>query len=127
MICLYSAQSPFAVGVYFRSVSNPFYIRSMSAINLYVAVYDFYSLLKSAHAGQQFVCGRKNDSDNLATLIPIVLALASNVSLNHTLCLHAFLLLFFRLCCSTVHQVMALALELTDIHTYRLHAQADRC
>ena len=29
---------------------------------LHVAVYYFYSLLKSAHAGQQFACGRKKDA-----------------------------------------------------------------
>ena len=74
-------------------------------------MYYFYSLLKSAHAGQQFACGGKNDSDSLTAPISIVLTLASHASFNHTLCLRAFLLLFFRLCRSTVHQVMALALE----------------
>ena len=56
----------------------------------------FYSLLKRAHAGQQFACGRKKATDSLTALIWIVLALASHASLYHTLCLRAFSLLFFR-------------------------------
>ena len=66
-------------------------------------------------------------SDTLTTPILIVLPLTSHASLNHTLCLHAFLLLFFRLCRSTVLQGMALALQLTTyVCTYRLHVQVDR-
>ena len=49
-----SIRSPCA----FPSVSNTLHIRS---IFLLVTVYDFYSLLKSAHAGQQFACGTKKD------------------------------------------------------------------
>ena len=51
----------------------------------------------------------------------IVLALTSHDSLDHTLCLYAFLFVFFRLCRSTVHQGMALALQLTYVRAYRLH------
>ena len=70
------------------------------------------------------VVGRKIAGLNAP--IRIVLALASHASLlNHTLCLHAFLLLFFRLCRSTVRQIMALALELPYVRTYRLHVQTD--
>ena len=54
------------------------------------------------------VVGRKIAS--LTAPTRIVLALASHASLNHTLCLRAFLL--FRLCRSTARQFMALALEL---------------
>ena len=52
-----------------------------------MTVYDFYSLLKSAHAGQQFACGTKKDSKSYRPdmYIIIVLALASHASLNHTL------------------------------------------
>ena len=103
MIHSYSFQSPFEVSAEFPSVLNPFYICYVFEIHVHVckllheAVYDFYSLLKSVHAGQQFVCGRKKDSDSLTTLIWTVLALVSHASLNHTLCLRAFLLLFLQL------------------------------
>ena len=103
MICSYSFQSPFEVCALFLSISNLLYIRDKL---LHVAVYDFYSLLKSVHAGQQFVCGRKRDSDSLTALIWTVLTLASHASLDHKLCLRAFLLLFLRLCRSTVRQVI---------------------
>ena len=75
MIRSYSFQPPFEVCAHFLSISNPFYIRSVFAISLNVTVYDFYSLLKSVHAGQQFSCGRKKDSDSLTAPIQIVLML----------------------------------------------------
>ena len=114
MIRSLSVQSLFEVHVHFPSVSNPFYICFVFAISLHMAVYDFDSLLKRAHAGQQFACSKKNDSDSLNALIPTVLAtvlaLASHASLNHTLGCFVFIL-FFRLCHSTVHQGMALVLQ----------------
>ena len=90
MIRSYSVQSLFEVHVHFPSVSNPFYICSVFAISLHVTVYDFYSSLKSTHAGQHFACSRKKDSDSLTAPILTVLALVSHASLNHTLCLRAF-------------------------------------
>ena len=48
-----------------------------------------------------------------------------HVFLNHTLYLHDFSLLFFRLC---IHQVMVWLLKVcTYICTYRLHVQVERC
>ena len=55
-----------------------------------MSVYDFYSLSKSMYAGQQFACSRKKESDSLAAVRRIILALMSHASLNHTLCIHAF-------------------------------------
>ena len=82
-----------------KSVRIPFNLRSKSVrifhqfqIHfhlLYVAVYDFYSLLKSAHAHQKLTCGRKKERIFLFPIL-IVLAPASQASLNHTLCLHVF-------------------------------------
>ena len=57
-------------------------------------------------------CAVERKIASLTAPIRIVLMLASHTLLNHTLCLCAFLLLFFRLCRSTVRQIMALALEL---------------
>ena len=48
------------------------------------------------------MCGKKKDNNSLTAPIQIVLALASDATLNHTLYLRAFLLVFFRLCRSTV-------------------------
>ena len=45
--------------MYFPSVSNLFYIRTMSAISLQVEVYGFHR----AHAGQQLTCGKNKDSE----------------------------------------------------------------
>ena len=87
-----SVQSPCAFSVHFKSVLYSFYVCNQL---LHMAIYDCYSLLKSAHAGQQFACSRKKDSDSLTAPIWIVLASASHASLNHTLCLCDFLLLFF--------------------------------
>ena len=56
-------------------------------ISLHMAVYDFYSLLKSAHACQLFTCSKKKESDSFTASIKIVLVLASYASLNYTLCL----------------------------------------
>ena len=79
---------------------------------LHVAVHYFYCLVKSMYAGQQFACGRKKD---IGRKIAIVLALASHVSLDHTL-FNVFFLLFFLLSRSTVCQIMALALELLYVY-----------
>ena len=80
----YICQSPFEVCAHFPSVSNLF---SYSFHLLHVEVYDFYNLLKSVHAGQQFACGSKKDSNNLTGPIRIVLVLTSHASLKHILCL----------------------------------------
>ena len=64
----YSFQSLFEVRAHFPSVLNPFHIHL-----LHVAVYDFYSLLKSVRAHQQLTCGRKKEQI-LPFPIPIVLA-----------------------------------------------------
>ena len=106
-IRLYPFQPPFEVRVHFPSVSN----HSYSFHILHVVVYDFYILLNSVHAGQQFVCGRKKDSESYRSDTDSLNACFTTL-LNHTLCLCAFLLLYFRLCRSTVRQIMALALEL---------------
>ena len=82
-----SVRSLYTFSVLFESISYSLHVRDQL---LHVAVYDFYSLFKSMHAGQQFTCGRKNDSNSLTALIRIVLALASHASLNHTHCLRAF-------------------------------------
>ena len=94
-----SVLSQCRISVCFESVLYLLRVRDTCTVRklLHEAVYDFYSLLKSVHAGQQFVCGRKKDSDSLTTLIWIVLALASHTSLDHKLCLRAFLLLFLQL------------------------------
>ena len=52
-----SVQNPCAISVLYESVF--IFIPSF-----HVAVYDFYSLLKSVHVGQQFPCGRKKDSES---------------------------------------------------------------
>ena len=86
MICSYSFQSPFEVRAHFPSVSNPFYICSMFAIQLlHVAVYEFYTSLKSVHAGKQFACSRKKNSDSVTAVIRSLSAHV-HASLNHTLC-----------------------------------------
>ena len=66
MICSYSFQYLFEVCALFLSISNLLYIRDQL---LHEAVYNFYSLLKNVHAGQQFVCGRKRDSDSLSACV----------------------------------------------------------
>ena len=71
-IHLYSIQSPFTFSVHFESGYFVVHVRDCMW-----AVYDFYSLLKSVHAGQQFACGRKKDSDILTTPTRIVLVLTS--------------------------------------------------
>ena len=121
VICSRSVRIPFniclcAFSICFESVLYPFYIRDQL---LHVAFYDFHSFLKSAHAGQQFVCG------SLTASIQIFLVVASHASLEHTLCFRSF-----RLCRSTVHQVVSSAIQLcmyVYIHTYRLHEQVERC
>ena len=57
-------------------------------------------------------------------LLWVVIALTLHVSLNQTLLLMCFLLLFFQLC---VHQVIALALEGMYIRAFRLHVHVGRC
>ena len=84
---LISVQNMCALFVGFGSVL-------FSCSRLHMALHDYYTLLKSVHASQQFACGRKKDGDSLTTPIRIFLSLASHVSLKHTFCLHAYLLLF---------------------------------
>ena len=88
-----------------------FYVRPVFVISLHVMVYGFYRVRMQDRSS--YAVRRKTAL--LTILLRIVLAHASPTSLNHTLCLHAFLLLFFRL---YAHLVMASSLEGSYIHTY---------
>ena len=106
----YSVQFLFEVRVHFLAILKLFYVVPCSRLSC-MWQFHFYNLLKSEHASQQFVCDSKNDSESLTASILIVFALASQALLNRTLCLCAFLLMFFQLLCTTVHQVLFLPLE----------------
>ena len=59
-----SARIPFNLHLKSVCISVSFKYASYSFHLLHVVVYYFYSLLKSAHAGQQFACSRKKDSES---------------------------------------------------------------
>ena len=90
----------------FLSVSNTLHIRSM-----HVVVYYFYSLLKSAHAGQQFACSRKKDSESYHPDMHSLSACVTCFTQFHT-SFFAPVLLTRR---STVRQIVGLVLELLYI------------
>ena len=50
-----------------------------------MAVYDFYNLLKSTHAGQQFTCGRKKDSESYCSDTDSLSARVTHFAQSHTL------------------------------------------
>ena len=45
-------------------IFRPFESVSYSFFLFQVVVYEFHSLLKSVHAGQQFACSRKKDNES---------------------------------------------------------------
>ena len=112
-----SVRSLCAFSVRFESISYSFHL-------LHVAVYDFYSSVKSMQAGQQFACGGKKVSESYRSDTDSLSARLTRFAQSHT-CLRVFCSCSSDSCRSTVHQIMALALELPYVHTYRLHVQED--
>ena len=71
-------RSPCTFSVRFESVSYSLHL-------LHMAVYDFYSLLKSAHVGQQFACGKKKDSDSYCSDTDSLSTRVTRFAQSHTL------------------------------------------
>ena len=78
-----SVRSPCAFSVRFESVSYLFRL-------LHVAVYTFYGLLKSVHAGHQFMCGRKKDSESYRSDTDSLSAHVTNFAQSHFFCSCSF-------------------------------------
>ena len=121
MICSFFICNPFlfcskSVCI-FRSFRIHFIFVSCSWAALHMAVYGVYEV----HMQGSSSCAVRRKIASLTAQLWIGLMLTSHASLNHTLCLHAFLLLFLQIC---IHQVMALALKRTYIRMYLLIARA---